>query len=66
MVNCYLIHAHLSLPLMVTQGFKPGNPRWENQDNYVMEEGINGSNVRAFVVFDGHGEVRDHTDVLAY
>lgn len=51
---------------MVTQGFKPGNPRWENQDNYVMEEGINGSNVRAFVVFDGHGEVRDHTDVLAY
>ncbi|CAN0097502.1 unnamed protein product [Ascophyllum nodosum] len=40
------------------QGSKPGNPRWENQDNYVMKEELGGgAGVRLFVVLDGHGEV---------
>ncbi|CAN0478125.1 unnamed protein product, partial [Discosporangium mesarthrocarpum] len=40
-----------------SQGHKPGNPKWENQDNFAVEEALGGSNVRLFVVLDGHGEV---------
>lgn len=39
------------------QGLKPNNPRWENQDNYVMKEDLGGLGIRLFVVLDGHGEV---------
>lgn len=47
------------------QGLKPGNPRWENQDNFVLEEALGGiiggtsaqDNVRFFAVMDGHGEL---------
>ncbi|CBN78332.1 Protein phosphatase 2C containing protein [Ectocarpus siliculosus] len=38
-------------------GLKPNNPRWENQDNYVMKEDLGGLGVRLFVVLDGHGEL---------
>ncbi|KAG5176944.1 phosphatase 2C-containing protein [Tribonema minus] len=42
------------------QGLKPGNPRWENQDNFVMEEALDidggGDRLRVFAVLDGHGE----------
>ncbi|CAN0589542.1 unnamed protein product, partial [Ectocarpus sp. 12 AP-2014] len=38
-------------------GLKPNNPRWENQDNYVMKEDLGGLGIRLFVVLDGHGEV---------
>ncbi|CAM9241505.1 unnamed protein product [Chrysoparadoxa australica] len=39
------------------QGLKPGNPNWQNQDNFVLEESLGGSGTRCFVVLDGHGEV---------
>eukprot|EP00752_Nemacystus_decipiens_P005666 g5127.t2 len=39
------------------QGLKPNNPRWENQDNYVMKEDLGGLGIRLFVVLDGHGEI---------
>lgn len=42
---------------MQPQGFKPSNPRWENQDDYVVKEELSEMGVRLFVMLDGHGEV---------
>lgn len=39
-------------------GLKPGNPRWQNQDAYLIsEEFQSNSNQHCFAVLDGHGEV---------
>lgn len=40
------------------KGLKPGNPKWQNQDNFVITENIDkNKNVHLFGVFDGHGEL---------
>ncbi|EGB05022.1 hypothetical protein AURANDRAFT_66756 [Aureococcus anophagefferens] len=39
-------------------GLKPGNPRWQNQDSYVISEDVPANaHQHCFAVLDGHGEV---------
>ena len=39
-------------------GLKPGNPKWQNQDSYVISEDLQANtNHHCFSVLDGHGEV---------
>ena len=39
-------------------GLKPGNPRWQNQDAYLISENLQSNpNQHCFAVLDGHGEV---------
>jgi len=39
-------------------GLKPGNPRWQNQDAYLISEDLqSNTNQHCFAVLDGHGEV---------
>jgi serine/threonine protein phosphatase PrpC len=40
------------------KGLKPGNPNWQNQDSFVVSEGVGArGDVHVFGVLDGHGEV---------
>jgi len=39
-------------------GLKPGNPRWQNQDSYIISEDFQRqTNQRCYGVLDGHGEI---------
>ena len=39
-------------------GLKPGNPRWQNQDSYIISEAFQRqTNQRCYGVLDGHGEI---------
>jgi len=39
-------------------GLKPGNPRWQNQDSYIISEDFQRqTNQRCYAVLDGHGEI---------
>lgn len=51
-----ITHTGMHCGVCTMKGLKPGNPNWQNQDNFIVKEG-GGEGVCIYTVFDGHGEL---------
>lgn len=54
----FITASGLACGLCTIKGLKPGNPKWQNQDSYVLAENVGPRrDICVYGVLDGHGEL---------